>query len=257
MRNSLRIVLVGDKVQATHLEQLLQLTRVPHEIICTLTTEKEARSFYGLQMHFDLAILDTDWEKGMALSIWETLGINTPIIICSKNEKYALTAFNHNCIDYLIMPIPPKRLKAALEKYSIIMQTRMESLLFSSRVSTTPLYTDKYKKRFLVRKDQELQLIGIGAVLCFYSDSGRSFLVAQSGKQFAIDFTLERLEELLDPKQFFRISRKVMVSIDQINSIEDHFNNRLKIKLHHKAPIELIVSRKRVKGFKQWLRGVV
>ena len=256
MGNHLKIVLVEDKVGAARLEALLQRTKIPHEVICVLTTEIEAHSFLVSPTHYDLVLLNPDWEKGRGFALLDALGLTTPVILYCKDEKYALTAFTYHCIDYLVHPISPKRLQVALKKYSAVVQSRKGSILSSSRISTVSFDPSQYKKRFLVRTDANLQLIGIGAILCFYSENGRSFLVAASGKQFAIDFTLERLEELLDPGQFFRINRKVTVNIDQICSIEDHFNHRLKITLKNKAPVALIVSRKRVKSFKQWLRGV-
>ncbi len=255
MSYPLKIVLVDDKAGAARLKALLQRTKIPHETICTLTTETAARSFFVNPTHYNLVLLNPDWEKGRGLALLDTLGLTTPVILCCEDEKYALTAFTYHCIDYLIPPIPPKRLQAALKKYHTVVQNRKAHMLSTSVTSSFDHF--QYKKRFLVRTPTDLQLIRIGAILCFYSENGRSFLVAASGKQFAIDFTLERLEELLDPGQFFRINRKVTVNIDQINSIEDHFNHRLTIKLKNKAPVALIVSRKRVKSFKQWLRGVV
>ncbi len=257
MGNTLKIVLMVDRDGATHLETLLQLSGVPHENIYTLLTEADIHSFFNAPAQYDLLILDPDWKKGKALGLIDTLGSTTPTIFYCKNEKFAYSAFNYHSLDYLIRPVQLKRLQAALEKYSTIAAYWKKSVLCSSLMATTSFYAPEYKKRFLVRSGTTSYLIEAATVLCFYSENGRSFLVDQNGMSFSIDFALERLEELLDPKRFFRISRKVTVNMDQIDSIEDHVNHRLKIKLRNSAPMELIVSRKRVKGFKQWLRGVV
>ena len=116
--------------------------------------------------------------------------------------------------------------------------------------------TPKYKKRFLVRVRNKLRLITINQITCFYSDEGQTHLVDKSGNNHIIDYTLERLEELLDPEQFFRINRKITVSIDEIHSVEDYFNNRLKIRLNSRFKMDMVVSRNRVRDFKSWLKGV-
>jgi DNA-binding LytR/AlgR family response regulator len=75
------------------------------------------------------------------------------------------------------------------------------------------------------------------------------------GQSYPIDYTLDRLESLINPHAFFRINRKAIVSMDFIHSVEDYFNNRLKIRLTKKNEMDLVVSRNRVKPFKDWLKN--
>lgn len=257
MSNHLKIALIGGTKEVTRLEELLKPTKIPHRFVGRLTTVSALEAFFSTPPFYDLILVDSSWENGKALPLLNTLGVTARIIVCAKSEKHALAAIKHNCIDYLVTPIETKHLKQALEKYISIAQTWKDQLLVLAGQSLHPLGLSDYKKRFLVRTERNFQLIGNNDILCFYSENGRSFLVEQSGKEFAIDFTLERLEDLLDPERFFRINRKVTVNIDHIHSIEEFPNNRLKIQLNKKAPMELIVSRKRVKDFKSWLRGMV
>ena len=113
-----------------------------------------------------------------------------------------------------------------------------------------------YKKRFLIKSNNKMKLIEVAQIICFYSDEGQTHLVDKSGNDHKIDYTMERLEELLNPEQFFRINRKVAISINEIHSVEDYFNNRLKIRLNSRFSMDMVVSRNRVRDFKNWLKGV-
>ncbi len=259
MGRTLKIIIVEDDALATAtLIKGLKASGVRCKIVCHLDSVATALSFFATSPDYDLVFLDPDCDSGKGLSLLTTASLNKPIIFCAQTDEYALTAFHYNCMDYLVKPLKQKRLLSALKKYKMVEQTWRNALdLPSGTTGITPFSVKHYKKRFLVRTNGDFQLIGIGNIVCFYSENGRSFLVEASGKQFVIDFTLERLEELLDPELFFRINRKVTVSIGAIETIEDYVNNRLKVQLHSKVPIDPVVSRKRVKAFKNWLRGVV
>ena len=107
-----------------------------------------------------------------------------------------------------------------------------------------------------MRSGNKLQLILIDNVVCFYSNEGDTRLIENNGNEHVIDFTMERLEKIVNPQSFFRINRKMSVNIDYIHSVEDYFNNRLKIRMQKKVPFDLVVSRNRVKEFKIWLKGI-
>jgi len=101
-----------------------------------------------------------------------------------------------------------------------------------------------------------LKLISVNDVVCFYSDEGDTRLIENNGCEYIIDYTMERLEKLVNPENYFRINRKMAINIDYIHSVEDYFNNRLKIKLQKNVPFDFVVSRNRVREFKTWLKGI-
>jgi two-component system response regulator LytT len=65
--------------------------------------------------------------------------------------------------------------------------------------------------------------------------------------------TIESLVKGLDPKAFFRISRKCIIQIAHISDIVAFSNARLKIEIKPEIDIDLVVSRERVKDFKLWI----
>ena len=160
-----------------------------------------------------------------------------------------------NSIDYLLKPIDDSDLSIALKKYEHFKPKPqhisnsfedIKKLLLGENVSD-------YKKRFTLKIGQHLKIINIEDVACFYSENKTTYLNTLSSRNYPIELTLENLEQELDPKYFFRISRKFYVNINHIEDIIAYSNSRLIIKISSFNDNELIVSRERVKKFKKWL----
>ena len=78
-------------------------------------------------------------------------------------------------------------------------------------------------------------------------------MATSTGKRYAVDYTLDQLENLVSPDLFFRINRKVLISMNAIQKVSTYFNSRLKINSSLLEDEPSIVSRERVNEFKAWL----
>ncbi|MDN4165248.1 LytTR family DNA-binding domain-containing protein [Cytophagales bacterium LB-30] len=112
-----------------------------------------------------------------------------------------------------------------------------------------------YKKRFLIRYGDKLQVKAAQEVSFIYAEGKTVYLVTQSSPlRYIIDHSLEELDtDLLDPECFFRISRKAIIHINALVQMKQHSSNRLKLEMLQASDQELIVSRERVADFKAWL----
>ena len=258
MENRLKIVLVeGGNTATDLLQNVLQELGLAHEIVAVLENLAGARTFFHRTQAFDLVVMAVELPDGSCFELLATTSINRPIIFCASDPQHAFAALHYPCIHYLLYPLSTEKLREALRKYLFFKQLK-EPAATKQGIGSAPTTANAgYKQRFLVREDQKMILLGIAAIVCIYSEKGRTFLVPSSGKTYAVDYPLERLEALLDPTEFFRINRKVLLHLPAIASVEDYFNNRLRVKLSAKSPVDLVVSRKRVKAFKNWLRGGV
>jgi DNA-binding LytR/AlgR family response regulator len=72
-------------------------------------------------------------------------------------------------------------------------------------------------------------------------------------KRYPVDFTLDQIDEMLDPSVFFRINRKVIININAIQKVTSYSNSRLKVNNVQLKDDSAIVSRDRVSVFKMWL----
>ena len=115
------------------------------------------------------------------------------------------------------------------------------------------MLTRKYKERFVIKVGEHLRSIDISEVLFFFSQEKATFAQTRDTRKHILDYTMEQLEELLDPSRFFRINRKYIVSLDSIRDMISHTNSRLKLVLKSGEDDDIIVARERVQEFKEWL----
>jgi two-component system, LytTR family, response regulator LytT len=110
-----------------------------------------------------------------------------------------------------------------------------------------------YKERFLVKQGQKLLSTPIDQIAYFFSDGRFIFFKTFDNQKFLLEYRIEQLEKLLPPDRFFRVNRTFVISLPTVKEIHAYFGNRLKLYLSPAADKEVIVSRKRVNDFKDWL----
>ncbi|MBF2024657.1 LytTR family transcriptional regulator, partial [Flavobacterium psychrophilum] len=110
-----------------------------------------------------------------------------------------------------------------------------------------------FKTRFIVKIGQQLKIILIEEIECFFSENKGTYIHTFDNRNYLIDLTLEVLEQDLDPENFFRISRKFIVPLKSVKEIILYSNSRLKIVLPTYKEEEVVVSREKVQEFKSWI----
>jgi DNA-binding LytR/AlgR family response regulator len=90
-------------------------------------------------------------------------------------------------------------------------------------------------------------------VAYFQADNKIVYLIDKEGNRYVVDYTLEKLEEQLDPQYYFRLNRSFIVHIEAIQQVKPYFNSRLKLAVKGAVPSEdMVISRERVADFKIW-----
>ncbi|HTF81944.1 MAG TPA: LytTR family DNA-binding domain-containing protein, partial [Cytophagales bacterium] len=167
-------------------------------------------------------------------------------------DEYALKAFKLNSIDYLLKPIDKAELRRALQKFKAQASNTNDRIRHA--ISSLLHPTKTYKERFLVKASD--RLIPIQATdICYFASEGKYVVLYQKDKKYLVDYSLEELELLLDPKIFFRLNRQVTAQLPSIAKISSHLNGKLKIELTPPYAEEVFVSRDRAADFKKWLDG--
>ncbi len=203
---------------------------------------------------FDLAFFDIELSDGLSFRILEQAHINFPIIFTTAYNQYAIQAFKHNSIDYLLKPIDRNELNNAIEKFNTHWKKSTPKIDEKKLITDFKnLLQDNYKKRFTVKIGEHIRILETKDIRLVYSQNKGTYI--RTTRNALVDYSLDRIDDLLSPKIFFRISRKHIVSIDFIKDIVVYSNSRLKIILHTDFEEELIVSREKVQYFKKWLEG--
>ena len=247
------IIIEDEKPAARRLSRLLAELEV--EVSVMLHSVEESINWFQNNKHPDLIFLDIQLSDGLSFEIFEAVEVKSAIIFTTAYDEYALQAFKLNSIDYLLKPIDDEDLEIAMKKYrSLKPEPQKLALDFEDikKLLVNPLERE-HKKRFTVKVGQHLKIINADEVESFYSENKGTYAATCDGRNYLLDTTLENLEMELDPKIFFRVSRKFYININHIKDIISYTNSRLQIKLNHFSEQEIIVSREKVRNFKLWL----
>ncbi|MBC6996894.1 LytTR family DNA-binding domain-containing protein [Cytophaga sp. FL35] len=247
------LIIEDEKPSARRLSRLLQ--KIGMDAAVLLHSVKESIEWFQNNDHPDLIFLDIQLSDGLSFEIFDHVKVKSAIIFTTAYDEYALQAFKLNSIDYLLKPIDEEELEVAVAKYkSLRPEKEGFTLDFDDikKLLVNPLERE-FKKRFTAKVGQHLKILNAEEIECFYSENKGTYAATTDSRNYLLDTTLENLEEELEPKDFFRVSRKFYVNINHIKDIISYSNSRLKIKLNHFSEQEIIVSRERVKDFKLWL----
>lgn len=247
------IIIEDEKPSARRLQRMLDKLGVQANIL--LHSVEESVVWFQNNPHPDLIFLDIQLSDGLSFEIFDVVKVKSAIIFTTAYDAYALQAFKLNSIDYLLKPIDTEELAKALEKFKEHQfKEQQVALDFNAIKNLLVTATDPdYKKRFSVKVGQHLKLFAIEEIECFYSENKGTYLHTNQGRSYLLDTTLEQLDNELNPKMFFRISRKFYVNIHAIKDMVSYTNSRLEIKLNNFNEQEVIVARERVKDFKNWI----
>jgi len=251
------LIIEDEKPAARLLQRKLEKLDIAVETM--LHSVEESLHWFSNNEHPDLIFLDIQLSDGLSFEIFEKINIQSAIIFTTAYDEYALKAFKLNSIDYLLKPIDEDDLEIAVTKFkNRIPKTEAGNqnlqLDFEQiRQMLSNPFEKSYKKRFTVKIGQHLKVITTDEIECFFSENKGTYIHTFENRNYLIDSTLEVLEQELDMKDFFRVSRKFIVPLAAIKEIQVYTNSRLKVILPSYKEDEVIVSREKVQDFKAWL----
>ena len=251
------LIIEDEKPAARLLQRKLEKLDIAVETM--LHSVEESVHWFTNNQHPDLIFLDIQLSDGLSFEIFEKVNIQSAIIFTTAYDEYALKAFKLNSIDYLLKPIDEDDLEIAVTKFknripkadsgNQNLQLDFEQI----RQMLSNPFEKSYKKRFTVKIGQHLKVITTDEIECFFSENKGTYIHTFDNRNYLIDSTLEILEQELDMKDFFRVSRKFIVPLTAIKEIQVYTNSRLKVILPSYKEDEVIVSREKVQDFKAWL----
>jgi len=249
----LKVLLIEDEIPAARqLTKLVQAARPHFQFLETLDSVESAVRWLRTFSPPDLIFMDIQIADGLSFDIFRQVEVKSPVVFTTAFDQYAVQAFRVNAVDYLLKPVDPEDLETALQK---IENQRTSAPNIDLNAIAQYFQKPTYKDRFLVKTGQQLNFLPASDIAFFRSTEGLTQAYTFSGKKHFVDHTLEELERLLDPHDFFRISRGLTLRLNAIQKIHPHLNGRLKLDLLPAAPEDVFVSRERASEFKAWLGG--
>lgn len=249
----LKILIVEDELTATRrLMRVLDETGVPHQIEATTDSVEDTVNFLRFGNLPDLILMDIHLSDGSCFEIFKQIEIKIPVIFITACDQYAIDAFKVNSIDYLLKPVKAAGLKSALEKFAGLRQP-VEAIYEVLKSMNSGKAA--YKKRFIVKSGNNLQAISTREIVLFFAEDKVVMLLTFDGRRFILDHSLEKLEALLDPSGFFRISRKMIIQDTAIKNMSPWFRGKIKIETVVPTEMEVVVSADKSAAFKNWLES--
>lgn len=208
------------------------------EIVGEAVNAEEAEDLID-KLQPDLIFLDIQMPGKTGFELLESLERTPKVIFTTAYDEYALKAFEFNALDYLLKPIEPKRLGDSIEK--IRKEIHAIDELKSSKSKLT------INDQVFVKDGDNCWFVRLKDVRLFESD-GNYIKVYFDKYKPMIHKSLNALDERLDNKSFFRVSRKHIINLDWVDEIETWFNGGLMVKLKGGEKVE--VSRRQATKFK-------
>lgn len=264
-RKHMRILIVEDEDLAVKkIRKTLQSVDEGAEVAGVTDSIKSTVEWLESNETPDLILMDIELADGQSFEIFKLAEVRSPVIFTTSYDEYALKAFKVNSIDYLLKPVQKEELQAALDKFKSMKEKfsvkatasevgedlKLDTLLKELQQRLQP---KEYRQRFLVKHGQKLVSVEVGEIAYFFSDGRLNFFKTSDNRKFVVDYTMDELEDMIDPKSFFRISRSFYVSVNSIEKIDDYFGNRLILGLRPAVDKEALVSREKVTDFKKWM----
>lgn len=253
------------KLNTVIIEDEIPAARLLHSMVASLRPEwniemipgsvDDAVEWFASHEHPELIFLDIHLTDGDAFDFLSAVQPKSAVIFTTAYDQYAIRAFSVNSIDYILKPVDGQRLSDAIVKYESLrgrgwMQSDnyMETLLDALKHPEK-----KYRSRFLISGVDDFWSLRVEDIAYFYVEERTTFAVTPNGKEHILDLSLNKLEEQLDPTQFFRVNRQMILNIDAIDRAVPSFKGKVKVVVHPPFRSDIIISEGRASAFKLWL----
>ena len=253
---NMRVFLVDDEPLALkRLERMLiatkrvQIVGAIHDPMDAIPTILQARP--------DILFLDIEMPAMNGFQMLAQLDPQPWVVFTTAYDRYALEAFGVNSVDYLLKPIESAQLDRALDKIERLRSTAatppgvaewIERLATAAAAVGPAAYPDRVASKV----GERIEFVELGQVTHFFASDKLTF-AATPAKNYAVDYSIQELEQKLDPARFVRVHRATLVNIAHVQELHSWFAGRMMLRLKDPKHTELAVSRDRVRALKQRL----
>ena len=249
------LVLEDEDAAATRLQKLIADLMPEAEFLATITSVKQGMEWFKANSMPELIFADIQLNDGTSFDIFKEVEVKSPVIFTTAYDSHALNAFKLNSVDYLLKPIKKSELAAAIKKFKSIHVPDKEKNNNLQELLQSLQKKPQYKQRFVLRIGEHMKIIEVTDIAYFYTENKANFIVTKDGKRYLADHTLDQLDNMLDPKLFFRINRQFIVGYFSIAELFTYSKSRVLLKLNPPSKLDTIVSTERSAAFKSWLGG--
>ncbi|MDZ4757244.1 MAG: LytTR family DNA-binding domain-containing protein [Bacteroidota bacterium] len=248
------LIIEDEPLVAKDLKNQLKTLNEEIEIITTLGSTAEAIAWFQSNPQPDLIFMDIQLSDGVSFDILKEVTITAPIIFTTAYDQYAIQAFKHNSIDYLLKPIDAEELQHALDQFKLYTSENSDfSVKLKGLLSNLNQGGGKYKERFMVQTRNTLMPVPIGDIAYFSKEELIYIYTKENNRYLSENHSMEEIEEMCDPKQFYRANRQAIINVAMIERVKSSYNGKLLAVLKPPFAMEIDISREKASDFKEWL----
>ena len=225
-------------------------------VAAKLESVKETQKWFRSNKPPDLIFSDIELLDGNIFEFLEKEELSSPIIFTTAYDQFLLQAFEQSGIAYLLKPFTYENFVAAMLKLEKLRQNLVSAQTGFWREVQKNFTKPKYKERLVIKSRGGIQIIETDKIAYFQTQDGLLFAFDAGGTKFLISENLNRLEEILDPQIFFRISRSEIVNLQFVERLEPYFQDRLTINLKN-SKVRLVSSTSRTPNLRKWIAGEI
>ncbi|MEY5040782.1 MAG: hypothetical protein RLZZ414_310, partial [Bacteroidota bacterium] len=205
----MKVLIIEDEAPAVRkLRGLLNNQDVDIEVLADIDTVEEAVEWLSNNPSPDVIFSDIQLADGVSFEIYSKVPPKCPIIFTTAYDEYALKAFELNSLDYLLKPYTEEQFNRAFQKIKTTSTNANEVDKIKSVLAQLNIKSNQYKERFLVSKAGVLLPIKVDDVAYFYTEDKTINLVTKTKERYFISSSLDELEVILNPSNFYRVNRQ-------------------------------------------------
>jgi two-component system response regulator LytT len=251
----MRVIIIEDESKtAKELKRMLQELDSEISVEAILPSVSSGIKWLKENLSPELIFSDIQLGDGLSFEIFREVQTDAPIIFCTAFDEYAIRSFESNSIDYLLKPVEEDMLQRSMEKYARLKEHLSNGGNYAKNLNKVLVQMDaSYKQNILIHYREKILPIRVNDVQFIYASDGSVYLYILNDKSYPVQYTIEQLETMLNPQQFFRANRQFIINRDAIQNIEYYFNRKLFVSTKTPTPEKIIISKIKAQPFLKWI----
>ena len=251
------IIIEDESLIAKNLQRMLHDIDADIKVIAVIDSVAAGVKWLQTNPHPDLIFADIQLSDGVSFDIFKQVKIDKPVIFTTAYNDYAIRAFKVNSVDYLLKPIDKEYLQNAIQKFKQHFQMAptggiTEQLKELMTTLANPA-EKKYKERFLAHYKSGIIPLAENKVAYFIKDN-IIYLVTTDNEKLVTDFnTIDEIEEVVNPKRFFRANRQSIIQVNEVETYKKHDTGKIEVHLKCDKNVHIDISREKANEFVHWL----
>lgn len=250
------VLIIEDEAKtARELANILKNIDDSIHVLAILDSVEQSLQWFAANKQPDLIFSDIQLADGLCFDIYNQITVQSPIIFCTAFDEYMINAFDTNAVSYLLKPVTKEKVERALDKFYALKSVFEKDENNKGLSGVLHQLKYNYKTALLVYQKEKIIPIQVKDIACFYLAKTIISISTLTNKKYYLSGTLDELEKVLDPAEFYRANRQFIINKAAIVNAERFFARKLVAKLIIDTPETIIVSKAKASEFLQWMEG--